>query len=134
MKTPTITQLQSLLDRLDRYLKNNGTPISFKINHSKHRLFVIFRGLYNPWYSSDSLKNKMLYFFFGAAASNYVNVDSYIKRSYISFFEFVKVLIDGDYLNSREFSKKQFDCAQTLMSIKAESLEELQIKFDLIGI
>ncbi len=134
MKTPTLDQLQGLLDRLDRYLKNNGTPISFKINRSKHRLGVIFCGLYNPWYASDSLKNKMLYFLFGAAASNYVNVDSYIKRSYISFFEFVKILIDGDYLNSREFSKKQFSCAQTLMSIKAESLEELQIQFDLIGI
>ena len=134
MKTPTLAQLQSLLDCLDRYLKHNGKPISFKINHSTNKLIIVFCGLYNPWYASDSLKNKILYFFFGSAASNYVNVDSYIKRSYISFFEFVKVLIDGDYLNSREFSKKQFDCAQTLMSIKAESLEELQIKFDLIGI
>lgn len=134
MKTPTLAQLQSLLDRLDRYLKHNGKPISFKINHSAHKLIIVFDGSYNPWYASDSLKNKMLYFFLGPAAANYVNVDSYIKRSYISFFEFVKVLIDSGYLNSREFSKKQFSCAQTLMSIKAESLEELQIKFDLIGI
>ena len=134
MKTPTLAQLQSLLDRLDKYLKHNGQPFSFKINHSKHDLCITFRSLSYSWYTSNSLKKKILYFLLGDGATNYVNVDSYIKSGYASFFEYVKDLVDKHYLNSREFSKKQLSCAQTLMSIKAESLEELQIKFDLIGI